>query len=544
VFEHDGFGNVLKHSRSGTWGSFVTEYTYDAGNRVSQVTASSGTQATYTRDDLGRVIGVRAIVDGQQKALISGRNYRADGLPTAQFFGNGLVESRSYDLSGRLKQINLAGEVWNHEYDWNSNLTLRQSPAGTDQFEYDELNRLDGFTLGNLSPASYTYDKNGNRLSETLNGATYQHDYFNASNRMLSRAGSPVSHDEVGNRTSHGLRALTYNSANRLYQVLEQGLVVATYVYNGLGQRVQKITNSGTTLYHYGLDGELIAETNASARLRDYLWLDGQPLALVEASGDILFLHTDHLATPRRASNANGQVVWRWDSTPFGETSPAQDPDGNGLATIVNLRFPGQYYDSESGLHYNYFRDYDPQTGRYVESDPIGLAGGLNTYGYVEGNPITFDDPLGLSKSNRGGGSNVGSNLSNTAAGRVDGLTREIQRHDPSFNYQTMRPQGRSYGREDIVALQKILQQYRVSGFCPLPRDTYTQNYLPLSAAQGRPHTVLGHDQSRKAGTYTQGAQFGSGNQFEGRWDITNHGRPQNHEFPHFHRATGPNSTE
>ncbi|WP_220814068.1 RHS repeat-associated core domain-containing protein [Pseudomonas paralcaligenes] len=395
VFEHDGFGNVLKHTRSGTWGSFVTEYTYDAGSRVSQVTASSGTQATYTRDDLGRVIGVRATVDGQQKALISGRNYRADGLPTAQFFGNGLVESRSYDLSGRLKQINLAGEVWNHEYDWNSNLTLRQSPAGTDQFEYDELDRLDGFTIGNLSPASYTYDKNGNRLSETLNGATYQHDYFNASNRLLSRAGSPVSHDEVGNRTSHGLRTLTYNSANRLYQVLEQGLVVATYVYNGLGQRVQKITNSGTTLYHYGLDGELVAETNASARLRDYIWLDGQPLAQVEAGGDTLFLHTDHLATPRRASNASGEVVWRWDSTPFGETSPSQDPDGNGLATIVNLRFPGQYYDSESGLHYNYFRDYDPQTGRYVESDPIGLEGGLNTYGYTYQNPINNFDPDG-----------------------------------------------------------------------------------------------------------------------------------------------------
>ncbi len=73
----------------------------------------------------------------------------------------------------------------------------------------------------------------------------------------------------------------------------------------------------------------------------------------------------------------------------------------------VNLRFPGQYFDQETGLHYNYFRDYDPETGRYVESDPIGLDGGLNTYGYVEGNPITFSDPLGLSKSNRGGGSNV-----------------------------------------------------------------------------------------------------------------------------------------
>ncbi len=344
---------------------------------------------------------------------------------------------------------------------------------------------------------------------------------------------------------------MEYDQQNRLERVKIGGVTVAQYRYNALGQRTHKITGTGTTTFLYDPSGQLLGETlhDASGQPQSsqfYVWLDDLPLGGIGvtygangsvASSEPFFLHVDHLGTPRLATNANQQTVWTWVSDAYGVGA------ASGSLT-VNLRFPGQYFDQETGLHYNYFRDYDPETGRYVESDPIGLDGGLNTYGYVEGNPITFSDPLGLSKSNRGGGSNVGSNLSGTAAGRVNGLTRDIQRYDPGFNYQTMRPQGRNYGREDIVALQKILQQYQMSGFCPLPRDTYTQNYLPLGAAQGRPHTVLGHNQSRNAGTYTQGAQFGSGNQFEGRWDITNHGRPQNHTSPHFHRATGSNSTE
>ena len=85
----------------------------------------------------------------------------------------------------------------------------------------------------------------------------------------------------------------------------------------------------------------------------------------------------------------------RWDSSPFGDTVPDENPQAIGTF-VFNLRFPGQYYDAESGLHYNYMRDYDPATGRYVESDPIGLKGGINTYTYVLGNPLGNVDPTGL----------------------------------------------------------------------------------------------------------------------------------------------------
>jgi RHS repeat-associated protein len=96
----------------------------------------------------------------------------------------------------------------------------------------------------------------------------------------------------------------------------------------------------------------------------------------------------DHLGAPHQITNAQGHVVWQWDHDPF----------GNGLPTgslEYNLRFPGQVYDQNAKLHYNYFRDYDPRTGRYIESDPIGLRGGIATYDYVRQNPLRFVDPKG-----------------------------------------------------------------------------------------------------------------------------------------------------
>lgn len=123
--------------------------------------------------------------------------------------------------------------------------------------------------------------------------------------------------------------------------------------------------------------------------IREYVYLHGAPLAQVDSGEALTYLHTDHLGTPRYATNTSGVQVWNWSSDAFGVGTPT------GSAT-VNLRFAGQYWDSESSLHYNWNRYYDPTTGRYIISDPIGLAGGFNTYGYVSANPVMFIDPEGL----------------------------------------------------------------------------------------------------------------------------------------------------
>ena len=120
--------------------------------------------------------------------------------------------------------------------------------------------------------------------------------------------------------------------------------------------------------------------------------------ALPPGSGSLYFVHNNANGTPQALTDEAGDVVWSAQTDPFGAAEVDEDPDGNGQNIEFNVRAPGQYHDKESGLHYNYYRYYDPGTGRYLTSDPIGLNAGPNTFVYVEGNPITNIDPLGLLK--------------------------------------------------------------------------------------------------------------------------------------------------
>jgi RHS repeat-associated protein len=107
-------------------------------------------------------------------------------------------------------------------------------------------------------------------------------------------------------------------------------------------------------------------------------------------------VHSDHLGTPRAITDEDQRVVWTAGYEPFGEATVNEDPDRNQQRTALNLRFPGQYADDEAGTYYNYQRDFDPQTGRYRTSDPIGLDGGGNTFAYVATSPLANIDPFGL----------------------------------------------------------------------------------------------------------------------------------------------------
>ena len=153
------------------------------------------------------------------------------------------------------------------------------------------------------------------------------------------------------------------------------------------------------TYFAYNESGQLIGEYDeAGAAKQEIVYLEGTPVAMLQ--GDIVYyIHTDHLSTPRAMTDSSGTVVWSWEAKPFGDSVPNEDPDGDSTKVTLNLRFPGQYYDQETGLYYNYYRYYDPNTGRYITSDPIGLLGGLNTYGYVGANPLAFVDPKGLAYS-------------------------------------------------------------------------------------------------------------------------------------------------
>lgn len=196
-------------------------------------------------------------------------------------------------------------------------------------------------------------------------------------------------YDKNGNTIQKGDLTFTYNDANRMSSSSIGG-AITNYTYNAKGERSVKVSSGVETHYIFGANGQLIAEADAQGNItKEYVYFAGQPFAQIVGS-DIYFYHNSHLGTPELMTDINQNIVWQASYTPFGLATVSVETVEN------NIRFPGQYFDSESGLHYNYFRDYDPEIGRYIQSDPIGLSGGVNTYGYVAGNPINLVDLLGL----------------------------------------------------------------------------------------------------------------------------------------------------
>lgn len=397
-YAYTAHGNLT--SETITQGSVIKtlSYAYDNADRLGQVTYPSGRTVDYTRNALGQVASVVTTQNTVTTPLANNTlTYLPFGPLNGFTYGNGLTHARSYDQDYRLTALT-TGAVQSLTYTQNAAnditaMTNTLDATRNQSFTYDALNRLTGAT-GIYGTEAYTYDANGNRLTSTINSFPETYTYATASHHLLETVNGGTrnySYDGNGNTTDNGNRQFTYGDHNRLKEAQVAGSPVATYTYNGKGERVKKI-GTDTTLFFYDQGGQLIAETDATGNtLREYLYVDGQPLAYV-TGGNVNFIHTDHLGTPQLLTDTNQQVVWSADYKPFGEATITTE-------TITsNLRFPGQLFDQETGLHYNYFRDYDPSTGRYVESDPIGLDGGINTYAYVSANPVKWIDPEGLAK--------------------------------------------------------------------------------------------------------------------------------------------------
>ncbi len=405
-----------------------TLYQYSHAGYITGITYPSGASVSYARNSLGQVTGINFSRSGSDDEINVAQNisYLPFGPVQTLTWGNGLTLNRQYDQDFQLTSQSVQGiQSLSYGYDAVGNILSIDDglQASLNQkFEYDALDRL-ALESGYFGKKTYQFDEVGNRTqrvwttkaddqgkSQTQKQTLSYHDN---SNRLAKLNNQTVSLDAMGNTLDSQRRQATFDARGRLSGISVNGQLKANYSYNALGERVVKTRYKGKnteyTLFTYDLAGQLLSETlhdgNRNRLTRHYVWLGSMPVAMVEevyqANGKIArqqvnYIHTDHLNTPRRATNTEGSLSWAWYSDAYGIGQVDQDIDGDGRKSFIALRFPGQYYDAESGLFYNYFRDYDPSTGRYIESDPIGLKGGLNTYAYVEGNPVSYVDPKGL----------------------------------------------------------------------------------------------------------------------------------------------------
>ena len=487
-YEYNAFGDIKTSTQTAETFFFYEQaqarvsYTYDAAGRIQEMNYPSGNTVSYTYDVAGNVHSV--ILNAGEKYLVTGSQYYPFGPEHIIERGNGSSDIAYRDEAYRPWIIGNGGYYYDViYYDANGNPATFYSSEGGKAHNYDALDRLDR-SSGPFGSREYAYDINGNRIGKASESVTKSYSYTANSNRMNANAGTMVVLDANGNTTRLNGMSISYTADNRVKGVSGH----AYYTYNGLGERVMKgLRAHGTagtysimskTLYFFGLDGKLLAETGSSGKVKqEYIYMNDTLLATVvykpntdepilnadmdgdgavgvedfliwyfnhymagdlrkEVNGDerldfddlnivldcalsggnapgcfassysksIYYAHNDHLGTPHMLSDGNGMPVWSAVYDPYGRATVNEDVDNDGSKVTLNFRFPGQYHDAESGLYYNYFRYYDPDTGRYITSDPIGLDGGFNTYAYVENSPGRYTDPVGLKKVRGRGG--------------------------------------------------------------------------------------------------------------------------------------------
>jgi RHS repeat-associated protein len=367
----------------------VVSYQYDANSNRTQLSLNGATNATYQYDVIDRLTQLT-----DNLSLNTTFAYDATNKITSRTLPNGVVSTWDYDGLNRLtrlKHAKGANTLLDLQYQFNAvNNITQMTDAGAHNYSYDTLDRLTTATHPNQSNESYTLDDVGNRTA-SHQGSSYSYQTYN---RLVSANTSTFGYDTNGNLISktdgNGNWTYAWDYENRLKQAALSGGVTVTYSYDALGRRTQRLsTVSGTTRFVY--DGaDVIRDLDGGgSTTAEYLNGPGVDNKLRQtANSTTSYFLADHLGTTRSLTDVSGAIT----------ASLSYDSYGNPTSGSASTRYTntGREADVETGLIYYRARWYSPSEGRFISEDPIGLHGGANLFTYVSNNPLIRSDPSGL----------------------------------------------------------------------------------------------------------------------------------------------------
>jgi RHS repeat-associated protein len=373
----------------------VVSYAYDANSNRTQLSLNGATSATYQYDVINRLTQL-----ADNASLNTNFAYDATNKLTSRTLPNGVVTTSQYDGLNRLTRLTHAkgaNTLADFQYQFNTvnEITQMTDGAGAHNYTYDSVDRLTAATHPSQTNESYTYDDVGNRTG-SHQGSSYNYQAFN---RLVGANGASFGYDANGNLTSKtdasGSWSYAWDYENRLKQASLSGGVTVDYNYDALGRRIQLTsTTGGITKFAY--DGaDVLRDLDGSGNtIADYLIGPGIDNKLRKTTGtSAAYLAVNNLGTTCALTDASGNISSALDYDSFGKVT-------SGSAT-TRYTYTGREIDSETGLMYYRARWYDPQMGRFISEDPIGLRGGLNLFTYVHNAPINKIDPMGLDDADK-----------------------------------------------------------------------------------------------------------------------------------------------
>lgn len=416
--EYDDAGRLIREVQGDHW----SENVYNAAGEVIRTRTSLGYDVRYDLDPNGRV---RKVSTANDQTIAFERDQR--GLETGRQMPGAIRLEQGYDSLGRLieqrvghrayrpewpageSQIPVNHEIIRRGYRYSGDgllLSVTDDRWGTIDYEYDPAERLLAVLRRHGLNERFEYDATDNlsRICQDASGFGDQTCTYGSGNRLLEQGETRFEYDSDG-RLVRKTEAITgrdsrvweysWDAIGQMRKLRRPDGCEWEYKYDGFGRRFEKKGPSGIRRFLWS--GNSVVQEIAEDRLvvdwivkpRSFL-----PLAKV-VKGSLLPIITDHLGTPREMLDSSGKLVWISSPTAWGLSAQKHDVQPEHDCPI---RFQGQWFDVESGLHYNRFRFYDPAAGRFLSPDPIGVAGGENLYQYVT-NPIGAVDPLGLTES-------------------------------------------------------------------------------------------------------------------------------------------------